>query len=112
MAERTSTFQTDTEPDRDDRITRSRRELYRERLDLFVLTPLRVIWSDWRTRVGSLIILAWVFLGTVGYWLVSEPFPGDGPRMDPPSRASSSRWGRRFAARVSSHSSCRRRPRC
>ncbi|NGM69140.1 ABC transporter permease [Natronolimnobius sp. AArcel1] len=83
MAERTSTFQTDAEPDRDDRITRSRRELYRERLDLFVLTPLRVIWSDWRTRVGSLIILVWVFLGTVGYWLVSEPFPGDGPRMEP-----------------------------
>lgn len=78
-----STFQSGaTKPD-SDRESPTRREIYRERLDLMVLTPLRVVWSDWRTRVGLLIIVGWVLLGTVGAWVIPEPFPGDGGRMVP-----------------------------
>lgn len=58
----------------------SRSELLRERLDIFVLTPLRVIWTDWRTRIGGLIVLAYLFVGTVGVRLV-EPAETGGPRL-------------------------------
>jgi len=58
----------------------SKADLYRERLDIFVLTPLRVMWSDWRTRTGGLIILAYVFVGVVGVHLI-EPAQTGGPRL-------------------------------
>ena len=58
----------------------SRMDLYRERLDMFVFTPARVIWSDWRTRLGTMIILFFVFVGTVGVRLV-EPAQTGGPRL-------------------------------
>jgi len=61
-------------------VARSRRELYRERLDRYLLTPLRVIWSDWRARIGSLIVLFYVFVGTVLVRIVPES-KGGGPRL-------------------------------
>jgi len=77
MSEDTTTFgSADQKPAG---VTRSRKELYRERLDRLLLTPLRVIWSDWRTRIGTLIILLYVFVGTVGVRLVDEPTMQDGP---------------------------------
>ena len=58
----------------------SRAEIYRELLDLFVVAPLRVIWSDWRTRFGILIILGYLAMGTIGIWIVEAPVPSEGPR--------------------------------
>ncbi|RKD88924.1 ABC transporter permease [Halopiger aswanensis] len=85
MAETNSTF--DATDDRDGtrdgpRATRS--ELYREWLDVAVLAPLRVIWDDWRTQLGSLIILFYVLMGTVGLYLVPAPTQGQGPNRTPP----------------------------
>ena len=78
MAEKNQTFTGDSGAERD--IERSRSDLYRERLDRTLLTPLRVIWSDWRTRVGTLIILFYVLVGTVGVRVIAEPQIG-GPRL-------------------------------
>lgn len=77
MVEDTTTFDSTRDSST---VTRSRKELYRERLDRFVLTPLRVIWSDWRTRIGTLIILFYVFVGTVLTRIVPES-KGGGPRL-------------------------------
>ena len=85
MAETNSTF--DATDDRDaagSGSTATRSELYREWLDVAVLAPLRVIWSDWRTQIGSLIILFYVLMGTVGLYLVPEPTQGQGPRLEQP----------------------------
>ncbi|AEH39109.1 ABC transporter permease [Halopiger xanaduensis] len=90
MAETNSTF--DATDDRDGasdgpRATRS--ELYREWLDVAVLAPLRVIWDDWRTQLGSLIILFYVLMGTVGLYLVPAPTQGQGPNRTPPFQSMS-----------------------
>lgn len=62
------------------KVARSRAALYRERLDRYVLTPLRVIWSDWRTRLGTLIVLFYIVVGTIGVRVINEPAIG-GPRI-------------------------------
>lgn len=85
MAETNSTF--DATDDRDGAgsgPTATRSELYREWLDVAVLAPLRVVWNDWRTKLGSLIILFYVLMGTVGLYLVPEPTQGQGPNLTPP----------------------------
>jgi len=74
--ETTSTFGSDDSGG----VARSRSELYREMVDRMVLTPARVIWSDWRTRIGTIIIVAYVLIGTVGLRLVEKPETG-GPRL-------------------------------
>jgi peptide/nickel transport system permease protein len=56
-------------------------EIYREWLDIAVVAPLRVIWSDWRTQVGSIIIFFYLLMGTVGVVIVPAPSTGQGPRL-------------------------------
>ena len=51
----------------------SRRDRAYRSLDLYVLAPFRVAWSDWRAKVGLSIITFFVLLGTVGTRLVPEP---------------------------------------
>lgn len=67
--------------DRTDGQIASRSEIYKERLDMSVLSPLRIIWDDWRTQVGSIIILFYLLMGTVGVAVVPVPHPGQGPRL-------------------------------
>ncbi|MFB6134776.1 MAG: ABC transporter permease [Halanaeroarchaeum sp.] len=43
----------------------SRKERYLELLDRAVIAPLRIALTDWRTLVGSTIILGYVFVGAV-----------------------------------------------
>jgi len=78
MSETNETFTSGSSTEQ--QTARSRRSLYRERLDRYVLTPLRVIWNDWRTRLGTLIILFYILVGTVGVHYISEPQIG-GPRL-------------------------------
>ncbi|ACV12283.1 binding-protein-dependent transport systems inner membrane component [Halorhabdus utahensis DSM 12940] len=56
----------------------------RERLtrfaDRYILAPLRIGWSDWRTRVGGLGLLFYIFLATAGVVLVDQPELNEGPR--------------------------------
>ncbi|GGL38565.1 hypothetical protein GCM10009037_22750 [Halarchaeum grantii] len=78
MSEANDTFTGGSSIERES--ARSQSDLYRERLDRYVLTPFRVVWSDWRTRLGTLIILFYIFVGTVGVRLVDPPEVG-GPRL-------------------------------
>jgi peptide/nickel transport system permease protein len=41
-------------------------------------------WSDWRFKIGLLIILGYVLLGTLGVYLVDEPTFRDGGKWDQP----------------------------
>lgn len=63
--------------------TVSRREQYVRRLDVWILTPLRVIWDDTRTRVGFLIVLLYLLMGTVGVMLTPSPTT-DNPKLIQP----------------------------
>jgi len=53
--------------------TMSRRERFQRSVDVRILAPLRVAWEDWRTKVGTLIILAYIAMGTVAVWWVPVP---------------------------------------
>lgn len=49
-------------------------------LDQYVYAPLRIGWTDWRTRIGGGIVLFWLLLGTVGVVFIPEPVLNEGPR--------------------------------
>lgn len=53
--------------------TVSRSELYSELLDTHLVAPLRIAWSDFRTRIGLIIITFYLLMGTVGIYLVPAP---------------------------------------
>lgn len=83
MSETNPTFDaTEDRGSTGDGSTATRGELYREWLDVAVLAPIRVVWDDWRTKIGTLIILFYILLGTVGILLVSAPSQGQGPRLE------------------------------
>lgn len=50
----------------------SRMERFERILDLYVLAPLRIAWSDWRARIGGLGVLFYVLMGTVGVVVIPE----------------------------------------
>lgn len=60
-------------------ITRS--EQYRLFVDESIIAPAKILWSDYRARVGSAILLLYVLMGTVGVWLVDIPRATDGPLL-------------------------------
>lgn len=64
----------------------TRRERRQQAIDEHLLTPLRIIWSDWRARIAVVLISVYVLMGAVawvsaaGIWvLVPEPSPSQGP---------------------------------
>lgn len=65
-------------------VTLSRRERLSQTVDGFVMAPLRIIWSDWRARIGFIIIALFVLLGTVGVYFVPNPESAIGPQYVPP----------------------------
>lgn len=52
--------------------------------DTWVLTPLRVLSTDWRAVVGLSIIGVYLFAATVGVWQMTPPRAFDGPRLMAP----------------------------
>lgn len=56
-----------------DTLITNRRERYRRFLDESVLTPLRIVWSDWRARLGSGIIALYLVMGLVA-WISRTDF--------------------------------------
>ncbi|MFH5801016.1 ABC transporter permease subunit [Haladaptatus sp. CMAA 1911] len=46
----------------------------------YFVVPLRIIWEDWRTRVGLGIILLYVVVGIFGPLILSAPESGQAPR--------------------------------
>jgi peptide/nickel transport system permease protein len=62
------------------RHTSSPQERMRRLLDLYLMSPLRVAWNDWRARIGGLGVLFYVLMGTVGVMVIPEPTINEGPR--------------------------------
>jgi len=61
--------------------TPTTRERYRQWLDLYLLAPLRILWDDWRARIGGLLVVVYLLMGTVGVMIVPEPVFGQGPQL-------------------------------
>lgn len=57
----------------DESSTISRRQRAEQFFDESIATPFRIIWSDWRTRLGALILVFYVLVGTVGVRVISKP---------------------------------------
>lgn len=53
-------------------------------VDLWLLTPIRIMWSDWRARIGFAILGVYVLMGTVGVMSVEPVTMNEGPRMAAP----------------------------
>lgn len=62
----------------------SRRDRLQGAIHLYVVVPGRVLWGDWRARVGSLIIAGYVLMGTIGVVLVPVPKTNEGDLLVPP----------------------------
>lgn len=61
--------------------TTTTRERYEQVLDLYLLAPLRILWDDWRARMGGILIVLYLLMGTVGVMIVPEPVFGQGPQL-------------------------------
>lgn len=48
--------------------------------DRVIAAPLRILWSDWRAKIGFLIIICYVLMGTVGVLFNPTPTTGMGER--------------------------------
>ncbi|GAB7021148.1 ABC transporter permease [Halostagnicola bangensis] len=59
-------------------IEETRRDRYRKRYENYVYAPFSIIWDDWRARIGLAIIALYVFVGTVGVFLVEPTTNLDG----------------------------------
>jgi peptide/nickel transport system permease protein len=46
-----------------------------------IAAPLRVMWNDWRGRIGLLIIIGYLFMGTLGVVVISPPKLNEGPQL-------------------------------
>ncbi|WP_224337444.1 ABC transporter permease [Haloprofundus halobius] len=54
-------------------------ERYRQTADELLMTPARIVWSDWRARIAVCVLGFYLFLGVFGPLIVSEPSLGEGP---------------------------------
>jgi len=63
----------------DAQLTQSER--YRRWADAALLTPARIIWEDLRARIGLLIVVLYVLMGTVGVAVVEAPNSGGPARL-------------------------------
>ena len=54
--------------------TLSRAERLRIATDRQLTTPLRIIWGDYRARIGLVTAVIYALLGTVGVWLTPAPY--------------------------------------
>ncbi|ELZ19944.1 binding-protein-dependent transport systems inner membrane component [Halosimplex carlsbadense 2-9-1] len=57
----------------------SRREQWADVYDSWLVTPFEIIWEDTRTKVGSIILLGYVLMGTLGVVITRPPELNDGP---------------------------------
>lgn len=58
-------------------------ERFKRILEAYILTPLRIAWADWRTRIGGLGLLLFILTGTLGVVIVPEAQLNEGPRYLP-----------------------------
>jgi len=53
--------------------TTTRYERFYRVFDQWLLAPLRILWSDWRGKIGIPLIMMYVLMGTVGVMVVPRP---------------------------------------
>lgn len=59
--------------------TVTRKERWKRRLDIYLLTPIRIMAHDWRALLGSAIVIFYLLVGFVGPLVVEPTRTGDGP---------------------------------
>lgn len=64
--------------------TETTEEKYRRLFDVWVVSSFRIMWEDWRTRIGGTIILLYLLMGTVGVIVVDAPVKNEGAPYLPP----------------------------
>ena len=57
----------------------SRRDRYEAFFDLWIVGPAKIIWRDFRTRIGLAIISLYALMGTVGVIIVPVPQQNEAP---------------------------------
>ena len=50
-------------------------------VDESIVAPAKILWNDYRARIGTSILLLYILAGTLGVWLVDVPRATDGPRL-------------------------------
>jgi len=55
-------------------------DVYEDVIERWLLSPLRVLWSDYRGRLGLIVISIYILLGTVGVIVYPDTELLDGPR--------------------------------
>jgi len=63
----------------------SRLDPFREKYNKFATTA-NLALNDWRTKAGSLVLLTYILMGTVGVWVIDQPSMA-GPKWAPPMRS-------------------------
>jgi peptide/nickel transport system permease protein len=58
----------------------SRKEKFKRFVREYIVASFLIMWDNWRTRVGGLIILFYILMGTVGTRFIDEP-SADGERL-------------------------------
>lgn len=62
----------------------TRKERMKVLLDEVIVAPAKILWGDYRARFGSLVLLAYLLMGTVGVWVIEEPYAGQGEQLMQP----------------------------
>lgn len=57
---------------------------YRRIIYESIIPSLKILLSDWRGRIGIVIVLLYVLMGTLGVIVIAPPYEGDYPRMAQP----------------------------
>ena len=53
-------------------------------INAYFVTPWSILREDWRAKIGFTILMFYIFVGTVGAYLVDDTHPAEGPGLLPP----------------------------
>lgn len=59
-------------------------DVYQQAMDVWIISPLKVLWSDYRGRFGISLLVLYILMGTIGVVVVEVPDVGQGGRLVPP----------------------------
>lgn len=74
----TSPFQTVSD------VSLSRSEKYRRYIDRSIAAPVRILWDDWRGKIGIIIVFLYILMGTLGVVFIDVPSSQVEDRFIPP----------------------------
>lgn len=65
-------------------VEETRSEKYRKLWDTYVHTPVEIVWSDWRARIGFAILIIYLLMAIVGPHVVDPVRTGEGAALVQP----------------------------